>query len=460
MSGGRLGRARPHHQPARPQRRELRLALLRRHRAASAAFHRSTSTCARACIRRPARPYAVLHLQSYRRGRAGDGCAMGSSSISGLAFYQNGNYPAVYRDALFFADYSRNCIWTMFPVCTGEPDPVDARDFCGRRPVSARRSADRPQRRSLLRNFNAGDVRRMQATGNSQPPLAVLQPTRPTARCRSTVQFNGARSSDPEGGGAHLRVGPRSAMGSTTTRRPWRPATCTTPPASSRCGCGSPIRRALSAMARRRSRPAIRADGDDHDPRRARRPVERRRCHLVLGTADRRPGRRARAGGADMVGDHPPLLRRTVISIRCRASCRRVGLVQRARSRVSVVPRAAAHGDGLQGAQQHDQRPPLSQHGDAELRLESGIRIVADGRQPDGDHAVRGDRDRRLRDRGQRGVAARTGRNDLSVRFVVGWRCAHARVRGAELRCAICRDLRTGAGRRLRRRPARPGRGM
>jgi glucose/arabinose dehydrogenase/PKD repeat protein len=43
----------------------------------------------------------------------GETCPTGSSSISGLAFYNGGNYPAAYTGALFFADYSRECIWAM-----------------------------------------------------------------------------------------------------------------------------------------------------------------------------------------------------------------------------------------------------------------------------------------------------------------------------------------------------------
>ena len=43
---------------------------------------------------------------------ASESCPPGSSSIAGIAFYGTGSYPALYDGALFFADYSRNCIWT------------------------------------------------------------------------------------------------------------------------------------------------------------------------------------------------------------------------------------------------------------------------------------------------------------------------------------------------------------
>jgi hypothetical protein len=44
---------------------------------------------------------------------SGETCATGSSSLAGLAFYKTGPYPDSYDDALFFADYSRDCIWVM-----------------------------------------------------------------------------------------------------------------------------------------------------------------------------------------------------------------------------------------------------------------------------------------------------------------------------------------------------------
>ena len=44
----------------------------------------------------------------------GESCPTGSSSISGMAFAPPTNaFPAAYQGALFFADYSRNCIWAM-----------------------------------------------------------------------------------------------------------------------------------------------------------------------------------------------------------------------------------------------------------------------------------------------------------------------------------------------------------
>ncbi len=56
-------------------------------------------------------------------------CEAGSSSITGLAFYPGGSYPARYDGALFFADYSRNCIWVMLKGANGLPDPTKLESF-------------------------------------------------------------------------------------------------------------------------------------------------------------------------------------------------------------------------------------------------------------------------------------------------------------------------------------------
>ena len=76
---------------------------------------RSTPTTTRDKVvdRRPARPAAP--------------------SIAGLAFYDGGTFPAPYNGALFFADYSRDCIWVMFPGANGLPDPATRQPFINER---------------------------------------------------------------------------------------------------------------------------------------------------------------------------------------------------------------------------------------------------------------------------------------------------------------------------------------
>lgn len=54
-----------------------------------------------------------------------------SSSITGMAFYNSsiGDYPPSYDNALFFADYSRTCVWVMFKGSDGNPDPSTVTNF-------------------------------------------------------------------------------------------------------------------------------------------------------------------------------------------------------------------------------------------------------------------------------------------------------------------------------------------
>ena len=60
-------------------------------------------------------------------------CPIGGSSIAGLAFefYTGGPYPADYDGALFFADYSRDCIWVMQRSGGALPSPSNIKGFVG-----------------------------------------------------------------------------------------------------------------------------------------------------------------------------------------------------------------------------------------------------------------------------------------------------------------------------------------
>ena len=47
-----------------------------------------------------------------------------------MAFHPGGgNYPPGYENALFFSDYSRHCMWVMYPGADGNPDPATAAAF-------------------------------------------------------------------------------------------------------------------------------------------------------------------------------------------------------------------------------------------------------------------------------------------------------------------------------------------
>ena len=80
-----------------------------------------------------------------------------SSSISGVAFeFYTGVIPASYAGALFFADYSRKCIWVIKTASPGPPQHPDNREL-RTRGCGARRPPDRAVRRSLLRRLRRGN---------------------------------------------------------------------------------------------------------------------------------------------------------------------------------------------------------------------------------------------------------------------------------------------------------------
>ncbi len=91
-----------------------------------------------------------------RRGATIRAASSGGSnaSISGLAFYEAANadqvaYPPRYDGALFFVDYSRNCLAMLRPDANGVPDPIDDRGH-RERDRTPRRPRDRTPRRPVL----------------------------------------------------------------------------------------------------------------------------------------------------------------------------------------------------------------------------------------------------------------------------------------------------------------------
>jgi glucose/arabinose dehydrogenase len=120
----------------------------------------------------------------------GDTCTtIGNTAISGLAFYQSGNYPTQYQGALFFSDYSRSCIWYMLKGADGQPNPATVANFA----VGATSAVD-------LQVGPGGDLFYVDHTGGA---LHRIRYQAPTANVTSdvtvgepplTVHFSGATS--------------------------------------------------------------------------------------------------------------------------------------------------------------------------------------------------------------------------------------------------------------------------
>jgi glucose/arabinose dehydrogenase/PKD repeat protein len=132
------------------------------------------------------------------------GCRTGGSSITGVAFYTGGSYPAQYNGALFFADHTRNEIWAMLPGANGLPDPsklqsfvgVDATGGAAGHPVDLKIG---PGGDLFYVDMDDGTVHRITYTVANQPPTAVITANPTNGPAPLTVNFDGTGSSDPEG---------------------------------------------------------------------------------------------------------------------------------------------------------------------------------------------------------------------------------------------------------------------
>jgi uncharacterized repeat protein (TIGR01451 family) len=123
-----------------------------------------------------------------------------SSSVAGVAFYTGGPFPNTYDGALFFADYSRDCIWVMFPGTNGLPNPSDG--FRTTFQAPAANPVDLqvgPDGALYYADFDGGTIRRIAYSAN-QPPIASATGSPTNGPAPLTVNFNGSGSSDPEGG--------------------------------------------------------------------------------------------------------------------------------------------------------------------------------------------------------------------------------------------------------------------
>jgi glucose/arabinose dehydrogenase/PKD repeat protein len=132
------------------------------------------------------------------------GCHTGGSSITGVAFYQGGSYPAQYNGALFFADHTRNEIWAMLPGTNGLPGPsklqsfvgVDATGGAAGHPVDLKIG---PGGDLFYVDMEDGTVHRITYTAANQPPTAVITASPTNGPLPLTVSFDGTGSTDPEG---------------------------------------------------------------------------------------------------------------------------------------------------------------------------------------------------------------------------------------------------------------------
>jgi glucose/arabinose dehydrogenase len=139
---------------------------------------------------------------------AGDGCPVGGSSVSGGAFYNGGsfrsgtvgNYPPKYDGALFFADYTRRCIWAMLKGTNGLPDPTKIEAFAtgtagAYSPVDL---VTGPGGDLYYVDIVGGTIRRIRYYAGNRPPIAAVRATPSNGPTPLTVNFDASAAADAD----------------------------------------------------------------------------------------------------------------------------------------------------------------------------------------------------------------------------------------------------------------------
>ena len=125
-----------------------------------------------------------------------------SSSTTGVAFYEGASgisvdYPSQYLHALFFVDYSRNCLSAILPGAGGVPDPSQMVQIASgiSHPVDL---VTGPGGDLYYVDLDGGRVMRVAYV---KDPVAVATATPPMAHAPVTVRLDGTGSIDPNPGG-------------------------------------------------------------------------------------------------------------------------------------------------------------------------------------------------------------------------------------------------------------------
>ena len=167
-----MGGARPRGEPHRQHRRQLRMAVLRGRRRQGGYDAANLNLCENLYAQGPGAvttPY--FRYDHDELVLPNDPCPAGGSSVAGLSFYTGGSYPAEYRGALFFADYSRRCIWAVLPGPDGLPDLATRRTFVAgaAEPVDVQIGPGG----DVFYVDLGGTIRRIRYFAQNQPPIAV-----------------------------------------------------------------------------------------------------------------------------------------------------------------------------------------------------------------------------------------------------------------------------------------------
>ena len=369
------------------------------------------------------------------------GCRTGGSSITGVAFYQGGSYPATYNGALFFADHTRNEIWAMLAGTNGLPDPsrlqsfvgVDATGGAAGHPVDLKTG---PGGDLFYVDMEGGTVHRITYTAANQPPTAVITASPTNGPVPLTVSFDGTGSSDPEGkplsyswdlngDGTFGDATGSTASYTYTAAGVYHPSLRVTDDQ----GATDTASVTVTAGQHRTDR--------GHRLARVEPDLEGRRRDHLLRPRHRCAGRHAAGVGAELVADPASLLHanRLPYAPDPDHQRRRQRICHGSGPRIPVLARTAADRDRLGRADLDDERPAGPQDGRAHVQDQPGRSRPQrpGGQRGAAHHAVLRDRGRRLGELGQRPIATAVQQVHLLLHVVVGRRPAephHHRARG------------------------------
>ena len=143
-------------------------------------------------------------LFHYGRNEAiapGESCPNGGLATSGLAVNRSDFGPASMDGALFFTDYTRDCIWYLPEGANGRPDPTSPVVFAS--DIGAIVDLVFGPDGDLYAADIAGErILRFRETGGNQAPNASFTATPTAGEPPLAVTFDGSASSDPDAGDA------------------------------------------------------------------------------------------------------------------------------------------------------------------------------------------------------------------------------------------------------------------
>jgi glucose/arabinose dehydrogenase len=138
----------------------------------------------------------------------GDGCEpeaeWAGSSLSGIAFRGSGGWPAEFDGALFFADYSRNCIWIARAGAGGQPDFSTVRAFAAGARGTGVVDLQVDPRGDLVYAYldpfdpSRSTVRRIRSSANNAAPTAALAASPTDGPTPLAVRLDASASADAD----------------------------------------------------------------------------------------------------------------------------------------------------------------------------------------------------------------------------------------------------------------------